>query len=274
MFSRLFRRKKFKEPLDARVFTSTHVMKEKSAIVLISHELDGDWQFMSADPISDYTKVAMVVSLGEIIKLDRTVLEVADLPAGYIATRKTEYARWEINKIEYTLEEMQQFGFYCSLCGQYHKNIPMVYGADAPVQYYLIAEDQRDKRCELTKDQCIIDGSFFFIRGHIEIEVEDSPDMFCWSVWVSIKKEDFEMTSELWDDENRILAPHYQGKIATSLEPYPDTVNLPAAVITREVGVVPKIEILESNHPLYFEQNNGIDMKRVVEFAGRLWYNH
>ena len=123
----LFSSKKFNDSLDKAVFTTIHVVKEHSPIVWISHELDGDWQFMGNDPIEDFTKVAMVVSLGEIIKLDKSVLKVADLPMGYCATRKSKSDKWSINKIDYSEQEMNQFGFYCSNCGLHHKEIPMAY---------------------------------------------------------------------------------------------------------------------------------------------------
>ena len=79
---------------------------------------------------------------------------------------------------------------------------------------------------------------------------------------------------DVWEEENRILEPPYPGKIATTLDPYPDTLNLPASVITRNVGIVPKIEISECNHPLFLEQENGINMKRVTDFARQLLHNH
>jgi len=82
--------KKFKESLSTSVFTTIHVMKERSPIVWASYELDGDWQFMGSELIQDYTKVAMVVSLEQVIKVDKSILKVAELPIGYCATRKSK----------------------------------------------------------------------------------------------------------------------------------------------------------------------------------------
>ena len=215
--------KKFKESLDITVFTTIHVVKGHSLIVWISHELDGDWQFMGKEPIEDYTKVAMVVGLGEIIKLDKSVLKVADLPIGYCATRQSRSDKWIINKIDYSEQELKEFGFYCSQCWLYHKEIPMAYGADAPYPYSLIPETQIGQRATLTQDQCIIDNSSYYIRGQIEIPVDDHPDKFCWNVWVEVSEVDYERMTDLWNDENRILDNPYPGKIATSLDPYPET---------------------------------------------------
>jgi len=270
----LFSSKKFNDSLDKAVFTTIHVVKERSPIVWISHELDGDWQFMGNEPIDDFTKVAMVVGLGEIIKLDKSVLKVADLPMGYCAIRKSKSDKWNVNKIDYSEEEMKAFGFYCSKCGLYHKEIPMAYGADAPYQYSLIPESEISKRATLTPDQCIIDNTLYYLRGQIEIRVEDNPDKFCWNVWVEVSEIDYERMSDLWKDENRILEKPYPAKIATSLKPYPETLDLSVNVITQKVGFIPKIELNESSHPLFLEQENGITMDRVTSFAKTILYQH
>lgn len=240
----------------------------------VSHELDGDWQFMGSEAIEDYTKVAMVVSLENIIKIDKSVLKVADLQIGYCATRQSKSDKWIVSKIDYSEQEMREFGFYCSKCGLYHKEIPMAYGADAPYQFSLIPENERESRCTLTQDQCIIDGEQYFTRGQIELPVEGNIDNFCWNVWVEVSEQDFERMGELWEDENRVLEKPYSGKIATHLKPYIDTIGLPVQVITQFVGYAPKVELIESNHPLYLEQENGIDMERVTAFAKEILYQH
>lgn len=229
---------------------------------------------MGNDSFDDYTKVAMVVGLNNIIKIDRSVLKVADLPIGYCETRNTGSDKWSIAKIDYSEKEMKEFGFYCSNCGIYHKEIPMVYGTDAPLLYYLIAKDQREQRCTLTGDQCIIDDKHYYIRGHIELPVEDSIENFCWSVWVEMTKEDFDKMAEIWDEENRFLEPPFNGELSSQLEPYPQTDGLLVKIIKQHVGYVPKIELLESSHPLYLEQESGINMNRVIQFAKQILYDH
>lgn len=270
----LFPSKKFKVPLNTAVFTTIHVMKEKSPIVWISHELDGDWQFMGSETFEDYTKIAMVVSLKQVIKIDKSILKVADLPIGYCATRKRKSDKWTVSKIEYSKEELRQFGYHCSKCGLYHKEIPMAYGADAPFQYYQILEVDRDKRCILSSDHCIIDNSIYFIRGELELPVENNADKFRWNLWVLVSEADFNRIRELWLDDNRILEKPYPGKLANQLEPYPNMLDLPVLLITQSIGYAPTIELKECDHPLYFEQESGINMDRVVDFAKKILYDH
>ena len=260
--------------MNTAVYTTVHVMKENSPIEWVSHELDGDWQFMGCEAIGDYTKIAMVVSLESIIKKDRSVLKVADLPMGYCATRKVRSDKWSIAKIDYSEQELKEFGFYCSKCGLHHKQIPLSFGTDSPNKYSLIPENEREIRCTLSQDQCIIDNKVYFIRGQIEIPVIDNSENFFWGVWIEVSEHDFIRIGDLSEDENRILEKPYFGRLDTPLDPYNGTIGLPVSLITQRVGYIPKVEIIESNHPLFLEQENGITWDRVIDFSKQILYRH
>jgi len=93
--------KKFEDGLNTAVFTTKFVVKDKKEITYITHETeDGVWQFFSNDLFDNFEEVAIILSLDEIINMDKTVLEIADLPLGYIATRETIKDKWEISKNE------------------------------------------------------------------------------------------------------------------------------------------------------------------------------
>ena len=92
--------KTFKDSLKTAVFTSRFVIKDKKDITFISHDNeDGAWQFLSNDNFDNYEEIAMIVSLDEILQIDKTILDIADLPLGYIATRQTLSDNWIIKKI-------------------------------------------------------------------------------------------------------------------------------------------------------------------------------
>ncbi len=93
--------KKFTDDPKTAVFTTKFVVDQKKVITYVSHDAeDGAWQFLSDEVIEDYVKVARVISLEQVIKLDPTVLELADLPLGYFAERKTKKDKWVIAKQE------------------------------------------------------------------------------------------------------------------------------------------------------------------------------
>lgn len=91
----------FKDELNTAVFTTKFVINDKKLITYVSHDIeDGAWQFFSDDAFENFEDVAMIVGLGEIIKFDETLLNLADLPLGYTATRNSLADTWSINKVQ------------------------------------------------------------------------------------------------------------------------------------------------------------------------------
>lgn len=94
-------KRSFAEPLNTAVLTTKFVARDNHDITFVSHDSDdGAWQFHSNDQIDNFEDVAMVVSLKEIIAIDSSVLEIAELPLGFEATRKDRKSKWEISKSE------------------------------------------------------------------------------------------------------------------------------------------------------------------------------
>lgn len=91
--------KRFKEADNTAVFTTKFVITDNKEITEVHHdEDDGAWQFFSADEFDDFSKVAKVVGLGQITKIDNTLFEIADMPTGYVAHRKFKGDKWVIEK--------------------------------------------------------------------------------------------------------------------------------------------------------------------------------
>lgn len=87
----------FDIPNDWAVVTSTFVAREKMPILYVSHEVDekGEdvWQFHCDNGDYDMSKM-LLVKLEDILGLDKTVLEVSDLPVNYGARRKYIGDKW------------------------------------------------------------------------------------------------------------------------------------------------------------------------------------
>ncbi len=158
-------------------------------------------------------------------------------------------------------------GFLCRCCGKIHNEMPMHYGAAAPALWFTFPESERDLRCELSSDQCIIDGEHFFVVGNLEIAVAGLEERFSWDVWVSISKANFERTCDLWEVEGRESEPPYFGWLSTDLPGYPDTLSLKTMVHTRALGHRPRVELEPTEHPLAIEQLQGITRARVQAIA-------
>src|SRR5688500_5774568 len=140
-------------------------------------------------------------------------------------------------------------GYHCRRYGEYHDELPMSYGADAPEPYYDVAPEDRARRCDATEDQCVIDEEHFFVRGSTEVPVEDGPGPFVWGVWVSLSRRNFLRASELWRAEGRETEPPYFGWLCTRIPCYPDTLFLKTNVHTRAVGLRPLIKLEPTEHP-------------------------
>jgi hypothetical protein len=93
--------KKFKESEKTVVFTTKFVVLENKEITCVYHYAeDNTWQFCSNEKVENYMNVAMLVGLAQIIKIDNTILEIADLPEGYFAFRKAKGEKWVIEKMK------------------------------------------------------------------------------------------------------------------------------------------------------------------------------
>jgi hypothetical protein len=129
----------------------------------------------------------------------------------------------------------------------------------------------REERGEVGTDQAVIDGSHFFIRGRIEIPVVNTGDLFAWLVWAEVSGEDFLNISDLWTVKGREATAPYEARLANNLGLYSEhSLGLRVRLHTRPIGDRPFVEIVEE-HPLRYQQRNGISAHRVQEIAHLLW---
>jgi hypothetical protein len=159
------------------------------------------------------------------------------------------------------------FRFKCTCCDEWHERMPG-FGADAPLYYYGIPAAERDSRCTLTSETCVVDDSYFFVHGNIEIAVHGQADPFIWGVWVSLSKTNFGLfKANLTEPKRSHIGPFF-GWLSAELPLYPSTVSLKTRIHLRDNGVRPWVELEPTDHPLAVEQRNGISVERVAEIFG------
>lgn len=144
------------------------------------------------------------------------------------------------------------------------------FGTDAPLSYYEVPAEQRDTRCRLGSDDCVIDETSYFVRGCIELPVHGEPEPFVWGVWVSLSEASFRQWREYLDTERRSHIGPFFGWLNAWLRPYPDTMNLKTRVHLRDHGIRPWIELEPTDHPLAVEQRAGISVARVAEIYAQV----
>ena len=158
------------------------------------------------------------------------------------------------------------FRFHCKSCGQWHEGMPTL-AAEAPLFYYGVPEGEREARCQLGSDTCIVDGEHFFIRGCLEIPVHRETNPFIWGVWVSLSKVNFDRFVACFEGEKRSHIGPFFGWLSAGLLGYPDTENLKMRAHLRDGGIRPVIELEPTDHPLAVEQRDGITADRVAEIV-------
>jgi hypothetical protein len=82
----------FHEGKNRAAFTTRPVLEDNLPILIVSHDDDGDWQFLCGT--TNRPQDGQLVSLGRIFERDRTLAEVADLPEGWGASRTAKGAAW------------------------------------------------------------------------------------------------------------------------------------------------------------------------------------
>lgn len=97
LFGRLGKDKtafKFFDEKDKAVYTCSHVLIEKSPILYVEHDGEGDWQFLCGNNEHTEENVKMI-SLLQAVDLDNTLNDLFEMPNGVGATRKKSGEKWE-----------------------------------------------------------------------------------------------------------------------------------------------------------------------------------
>jgi hypothetical protein len=158
----------------------------------------------------------------------------------------------------------ESVSYVCSICGQIHADLPDI-GFDRPDYWWSIPEKERAVRIELTEDTCVAD-EHFFIRAIIEIPVHDYEERFGFGVWVSQKKENFDLYLEHFDSSE--IGPFF-GWLSTRIAFYemPDDSSLKTMVHFRGGNERPFVMLEPTDHQLSRDQRDGISLDKAWEIV-------
>jgi hypothetical protein len=157
-----------------------------------------------------------------------------------------------------------RYRFKCNSCGQWHEGIP-AWGWNYPLHYHTVPIQERERRCCLTSDTCVIDDSAFYVCGCLELPVVDSVDILSFRIWVSLSKTNFYEFQNLLEVATRSSFGPYFGWLSVPIPTYPDSMNLKTHAHLRDNGIRPLIELEPTDHPLAIEQRNGVGEARIQE---------
>jgi len=83
----------FSQAITTAAFTTDGVLDRGLPIVLVSHEEDGDWQFLCDTP--NESRECRLICLGCMLERDQSIAMVADLPQGWVAWRDSPSSPWQ-----------------------------------------------------------------------------------------------------------------------------------------------------------------------------------
>ncbi|TIT75782.1 MAG: hypothetical protein E5W56_04530 [Mesorhizobium sp.] len=96
---------KFKDSKNLAVISTRKIFSQDSWIAYVSHDVeDNSWQFYGNEVEVDQDDL-ILVGLIEIVELDETVEQLADLPLGWHAWRDTKTSPWKRGKMPPELPE-------------------------------------------------------------------------------------------------------------------------------------------------------------------------
>ncbi|MDE6313782.1 MAG: hypothetical protein K2M46_09245 [Lachnospiraceae bacterium] len=87
----------FEDAPNTATIICSHILEQKEPILYVSHdEDDGMWQFLCGEQHNE--DEARIVSLYSVFMLDSSVADLAQMPCGYVAERKTKNSQWKVYK--------------------------------------------------------------------------------------------------------------------------------------------------------------------------------
>jgi hypothetical protein len=87
----------FNEPKNLAVFSIRQIIFDQKPILFVTHDEDGDWQFLGTE--TPLASDAVIVSLAEIVELDSSIKMLSGLQAGWEAWRSNRNDGWKKQKI-------------------------------------------------------------------------------------------------------------------------------------------------------------------------------
>ena len=89
----------FDQPPNVAVITVKQIVHRQIPILRVTHDADDHgWQFLNP-AVEPRAKNASIVSLEQIVNLDPSVVEIADLPIGWSDSRRAVGEKWVREKL-------------------------------------------------------------------------------------------------------------------------------------------------------------------------------
>ncbi|WP_348264134.1 DUF2199 domain-containing protein [Telmatobacter sp. DSM 110680] len=165
----------------------------------------------------------------------------------------------------------------CASCDEWHTGPCLDFGFSEPHYWDKNQEKasrwtnlvprrlKKPSKTFLDSDYCSIDDESFFVRGLIHLPIIGAADSFCWGVWGSLSRANYEALLKADDEHCNVELPPMFSWLSTQIPGYPETLNLKMWVLIQEPGMRPHFRLERGDHPLCMEYHHGISPSRVKE---------
>jgi hypothetical protein len=109
----------FSEPPNTATFVCTHVWRDRAPILWVSHDAEGDWQFLCGG-VHDDVAEAMVIGLGHVVERDPSVKLVANMCTSHVAERADANSDWTVRDetLDHIREVIAEHGWWVGMIGE------------------------------------------------------------------------------------------------------------------------------------------------------------
>jgi hypothetical protein len=176
-----------------------------------------------------------------------------------------------------TLDDLAGLRWKCGSCEEWHTGplLDIGYkrpdfwksGSDSSVRWSVLPSGAVEKPSNsfLDEEYCAIDDEYFFVRGLILLPVVGTAETFCWGVWGSLSRKNFEILLKADQTGERVdLSPMFSW-LSNRISEYPETLSLKMHAHIEGPTSRPHFRLEPSDHPLAQEYHRGITPERVKE---------
>jgi hypothetical protein len=158
----------------------------------------------------------------------------------------------------------------CDICGVQHIPDDLSFAADEPDPISQLFREERSRRVSTDSDFAILDEEVFFVRGLIVVPVHEySPLLF--GIWANLHSDHFSLMKQVRADGSPNAASfHLPARLTNTFACYPSLLNRRVRAIPQRDGRRPEFILVDSDHPLYGHQREGISLVLAASLAAKV----
>lgn len=124
----------------------------------------------------------------------------------------------------------------------------------------------------LSEDFCVLDGKNYLVRAVLEIPVHGLAEKFSFGCWSTLSRENFDKYLEGFNESDYPDWGPWTGWLCNQLETYIGTTPQSVYVFPQPDRQRPTLRVMDPDHPLAIDQEQGISLERLVEILR--FYGH